>query len=62
LFSVVVAAFVLSGCNSGESRAEEALENADKYVKGLKTALNNGTVRNATIITQYAGILKSTLR
>ena len=59
LFCVVVAAIILSGCNSGESRVEDALENAETYLKGLNTALDNGTVRNATIITQYAGILKS---
>lgn len=59
LFCIVVAALVLSGCNSGESRVEAALANADKSLKDLKTALNQGTVRNATIIRRYVGILKA---
>ena len=59
LFCLVVAALVLSGCNSGERRVEDALGNADKHIAALKMAIDNGTVRNATIIKKYSRILQS---
>jgi hypothetical protein len=59
LFGLVVTALALGGCDSGESRVEDALQNADKSLKVLGAALDKGTIRNATIIRQYAGILKA---
>ena len=59
LFCIVVAAFVLSGCSSGEGMVEDALANADRRLQELNTAIDQGKVRNATIIKKYARILKS---
>lgn len=59
LFCIVVAALVLSGCSSGERMVEDALANTDRGLQDLNTAIDQGRVRNATIIKQYVRILKS---
>ncbi|MCB1647013.1 MAG: hypothetical protein KDI36_16250 [Pseudomonadales bacterium] len=48
---------VLTACSSGDAEVEAAMLSAERRVSELESALSNGTVRNATIITQYASLL-----
>ncbi|MFP6806081.1 MAG: hypothetical protein VB957_02680 [Pseudomonadales bacterium] len=49
----------LSGCSSGESKVEAAMLKTGNQLQVLNSALDGGTIRNATIIKQYSSILKS---
>jgi len=49
---------VLGGCTSGEAEVESALQKTQVQLQELTAALEGGKVRNATLITQYAAILK----
>lgn len=59
LSTMILLASMLSGCTSGKSEVEAALAKTQSRLQELATALDSGTVRNATLIRQYATILKS---
>lgn len=59
LVSTVLLALLLGGCSSGDSKVEAALRETQVRLQGLTNALETGRVRNATIITEYASLLKS---
>jgi len=49
----------LVGCSSGESKVDDQLDVVEQNLAGIRDALNNNGVRNATIIRQYASLLKT---
>jgi hypothetical protein len=49
----------LVGCSSGESKVDDQLDLIEQNLAGIRDALNNNGVRNATIIRQYASLLKT---
>ena len=59
LVSTVLLALLLGGCTSGDAKVEAALKETQVRLQGLTAALETGKVRNATIITEYASLLKS---
>ncbi len=58
LSGMLLLVLVLGGCTSGEAEVESALQKTQVQLQELTAALEGGKVRNATLITQYAAILK----
>ncbi len=48
----------LIGCSSGEEQVAQALANTERQLETLGSALDSGTIRNASIIKQYSAVLK----
>lgn len=56
---LIIAALILTGgCSSGESKVDDQLDIVDENLAGIRDALNKSGIRNATIITQYASVLR----
>ena len=56
---LLIVTVCLAGCSSGEARLESSVMKAEMAMINLRAALDSGSVRNASLIREYARLLSS---